>query len=213
VGVVWQGGFLTMMKDGTVMKCDSYAATFLFKRTGNAWKIIYDHESGVPPQSVPPAAAQAAAAAPEMKRLDVWYGEWTYAGEYHATPLGEAAKFTGTMSGHPTLNGNVAEFINREKGPAGETQALELCWFDPAAKKFAYVYLGNDGYIEQGPFTMTADLCAWEGTGVAGGTAFRIRGAEKVSSDQRMLTRKTEICLDGKTWLPFFDSKFTKVAH
>jgi Protein of unknown function (DUF1579) len=151
--------------------------------------------------------------ASEMQKLTVWYGEWTYAGEYHATPLGEAAKFTGTMSGRPTLNGNVAEFINREKSPAGETQALELCWFDPSTKKFAYVYLGNDGYIEQGPFTMTTDLCTWEGAGVAGGTAFKIRGTEKVSPDQRMLTRKTEISLDGKNWLPFFDSKFTKVAR
>ncbi len=218
--VAWQGGYQTMMKDGTVVKCDSYAATFVFKRIGQGWKIIYDHESGPPPQPVPPAVAAGApqpvspapTAAPEMRKLDVWYGEWTYAGEYHATPLGEAAKFTGTMSGRPSLNGNVAEFLNREQGPAGETQALELCWFDSAAKKFAYVYLGNDGYIEQGPFTMTADLCVWEGTGVAGGTAFRIKGTETVSPDQRMLTRKTEISLDGKTWLPFFDSKFTKIA-
>ncbi|HVT72553.1 MAG TPA: ester cyclase [Lacunisphaera sp.] len=163
------------------------------------------------PATVPAQPANPADAAPEMKRLDVWYGEWNYAGEYYKTPLGDAAKFTGTMSGRPTLKGNVAEFINREKSP-GETEALELCWFDPAAKKFAYVYLGNDGYSESGPFTMTTDLCTWEGTGVAGGTAFRIRGTEKVSPDQRMLTRKTELSVDGKTWLPFFDSIFTKVA-
>jgi ketosteroid isomerase-like protein len=56
VVLAWQGSFQTQMKDGAVLKCDSYAATFVFRRIGNEWKIIYDHESGLPPQSVKPAA-------------------------------------------------------------------------------------------------------------------------------------------------------------
>lgn len=119
-----------------------------------------------------------------MQKFAVWYGDWTSVGECHATPL----------------------------GPAGELEGRELCWFDPAAKKFAYVFLGSDGYFEQGSFTMTGELCAWECTGVAAGTTFRSRGTEVVSSDKRILTRKAEISFEGKTWRPFFDSKFTKVG-
>lgn len=216
-GAVAHGRYTETMKDNAGVSTGvggPWSASLV--RSNNKWRVLSLSYVNQPPAGSPviaaPLASPAPAAAPEMKRLDVWYGDWTYAGEYHATPLGEAAKFTGTMTGRPTLNGNVAEFINIEQGPAGETRALELCWFDPAAKKFAYVYLGNDGYIEQGPFTMTEDLCTWEGTGAAGGTAFRIRGTEIVSPDQRMLTRKTELSVDGKIWLPFFDSKFTKVA-
>ncbi len=149
---------------------------------------------------------------PDIQRLAVWYGEWTYAGEYHTTPLGEAAKFTGTMIGRPILNGNVAEFYYVEKGPAGESQALELCWFDPVAKNFPYVYLGNDGSFEHGPSTMTGELCTWEAGGVFAGTTYKIKGTETVGPDKQSLTRKATISLDGKNWLPFLDSKFTKVA-
>lgn len=154
----------------------------------------------------------AVAASPEMQKLAVWHGDWTSVGEYHATPLGPAGKFTGTLSGRPILNGTAAEFITRERGAAGEVEGRELCWFDPAAQKFAYVFLGSDGYFEQGFFTLTGERCEWECTGAAAGSVFRSRGTEVASPDRQVLTRKAEISLDGKTWLPFFDSKFTKVV-
>lgn len=152
------------------------------------------------------------AASPEMQKLAVWHGNWTSVGEYHATPLGPAGKFTGTLSGRPILDGAAAEFVTRERSASGELEGRELCWFDPAAKKFAYVFLGSDGYFEQGSFTMTGELCAWECTGVAAGTPFRSRGTETVSPDRQILARRAELSLDGKTWLPFFVAKFTKVA-
>jgi uncharacterized protein (TIGR02246 family) len=55
--MAWQGGYQTMMKDGTIVKSEAYAATFVFKRIGRDWKIIYDHESGLPPAPVLPVAA------------------------------------------------------------------------------------------------------------------------------------------------------------
>jgi hypothetical protein len=148
---------------------------------------------------------------PENQKLAVWYGEWTYSGEIHPTPLGPASKFTGRMTGRPVLNGFAAEFIYNERSSAGETESRELCWYDPATKNYAYVYLGNDGYVEQGPFTMSGEVCTWEAKCVAGGTPFKMKGTETMAPDGMTLTRKADISIDGKTWLPFLASKFTKV--
>jgi ketosteroid isomerase-like protein len=63
--VAWHGSVELTQKDGTVVRSDPYNATFLFKRLGGTWRIVYQHESGLPPQPVKPAALPTPAATPK----------------------------------------------------------------------------------------------------------------------------------------------------
>jgi len=54
---VWQGRNDLVQKDGTVLRADPYAATYLFRRVDGVWKFAYAHESGLPYQPVQPDAA------------------------------------------------------------------------------------------------------------------------------------------------------------
>lgn len=60
--VIWHGAIDLTQKDGSVLRADPYNATFLFKRLGGTWKIVFQHESGLPPQPVPPQTAKPAEA-------------------------------------------------------------------------------------------------------------------------------------------------------
>ncbi len=44
----WEGKDTSTMKSGDKLIYDPHAITFLFKRIGHQWKVIYTHESGIP---------------------------------------------------------------------------------------------------------------------------------------------------------------------
>lgn len=54
---VWQGRNDLTQKDGTVVRSDPYAATYLLRKVDGAWKLAYAHESGLPYQPVKPEGA------------------------------------------------------------------------------------------------------------------------------------------------------------
>lgn len=68
--VTWQGAMDIVPKDGPVLRVDPFAATFLFRRIGGAWKLVAQHESGLPPQPVTPPATPSASAEAELRRAD-----------------------------------------------------------------------------------------------------------------------------------------------
>ena len=146
------------------------------------------------------------------QKLAVWYGEWTYTGETFATPAGPAGKFTGRMIGRPIQNGFAGEFIYDEKGASGEARYLEIDFWDPVIKDHAYIFVGTDGYAERGTFSMKGDLTTFENTIMLEGRLMKIKGTETVAPDRQSFTRKVELLTDSKTWAPFTDTKFTKVA-
>jgi ketosteroid isomerase-like protein len=156
-------------------------------------------------------AGPAPAVSPENQQLAVWYGDWTYTGETFATPVGPAGKFTGTMTGRPVQNGHAGEFYYLEKGPAGETRSLEIDFWDPVARDHAYIFLSNDGYAERGTFTMKGNLTTFATTILVEGKPHKIRGTETVAPDGLSFTKKIEVLVD-QTWLPYTDSRFTKIA-
>jgi uncharacterized protein (TIGR02246 family) len=52
--VAWQGPCEFKKKDGSLYAYEVFAATFVFKRIGGDWKIIYSHESGPPAKRIEP---------------------------------------------------------------------------------------------------------------------------------------------------------------
>ena len=65
---IWHGAGDMIQKDGSVLRCNDYNLTCLFKRLGDAWKVVFQHESGLPPQP-----ADIAAVKQELIKLeDAW---------------------------------------------------------------------------------------------------------------------------------------------
>ena len=60
--VIWHGAIDAAQKDGSGLRFNDYNITCLFKRSGGTWKVVFQHESGLPPQPVPPHPAKPAEA-------------------------------------------------------------------------------------------------------------------------------------------------------
>jgi hypothetical protein len=146
----------------------------------------------------------------ENQKLAAWYGVWTYEGTSQTTVLGPGCKFTGRLTSRPVQNGFACEFIYDEKGPAGENHNLEIDFWDPARKAYAYIYLSDDGYVERGSFTIKGNIATVESTGSFQGKAFKLRSVDTFETDGQSFTRKAELCVDGKIWTPYDEAKFTK---
>lgn len=54
--VIWHGAMDAVQKDGSALRWPDYNFTGLFKRFGGTWKIVFQHESSLPPS--PPTGAQ-----------------------------------------------------------------------------------------------------------------------------------------------------------
>jgi hypothetical protein len=48
----WTGNILAQFKNGSMMKMNNYTVTNVFKKLGDTWKIIYSHESALPPEMI-----------------------------------------------------------------------------------------------------------------------------------------------------------------
>jgi len=148
----------------------------------------------------------------ENQKLAAWYGEWTYEGTCATTPLGPGYQFIGKMTGRPVLGGFAGEFTYVQIGPAGETRYLEIDFWDPVANALAYIFLGDDGDVERGFFTIKGGVTTDEGVLIFEGKLCKTRGTETIATDGQSFTRKYKLCADGKTWLPYIETKYTKAT-
>jgi len=147
----------------------------------------------------------------ESRKLAVWYGQWSYAGENFPSPLGPAGKVTGTMTGRPIQNGFAGEFIYDETNPSGSVRNLEIDFWDPATNSFAYVFVGTDGYTERGPFWMKGLITTSEISVVVDGKTYQERAVETIAADGQSYIKKMEFSADGKKWLPLSETKYVKL--
>ena len=69
----------------------------------------------------------------EMKRLEVFVGDWVYEGEQAKSPedlpFGGAGEFSGTITTHLILGGSFLESKMEDKNPAGTTSIVEMTKF------------------------------------------------------------------------------------
>src|SRR5271169_2694893 len=149
--------------------------------------------------------------APEQQKLQLWVGEWTYEGESQTTFLGPGEKFTGRMTGRSIMNGFGLESVFNEQSPSGETQRVEVDTYDPVTKSYPYIGVSSDGSFGQGAFRVSGSVATWEGTSMVNGKRYKDRGTDAVAPDGMSSTMHGEISGDGKTWVPLFTYKATKV--
>jgi hypothetical protein len=159
-------------------------------------------------------AAQAQAPAPkpgpEHKKLEIFVGDWTYEGEYHATPYGPAGKCSGKQTVRPILGGFFIEVRSEEKGAAGNIQYYEIDGYDPVAKKYTWSGFDNTGSSYAVTYTFDGSTMIYSGTQIIGAKEYRMRGTATFAPDLMSDVLKTEISADGKTWTPILEAKFTK---
>ena len=156
------------------------------------------------------AQAPAPKAGPEQKKLGIWVGDWTYEGESKATPLGPAGKFSGKFTVRPILGGFFVEFRGEEKGPSGPSQWVEIDGYDPVNKKFTWNGFDSDGGVETVNYTIDSNTVTYSGTMALGDKQYKMKGTVVFTPDFMSDVEKREISLDGKTWTPIFETKFTK---
>jgi hypothetical protein len=161
------------------------------------------------------AALQAQAPAPkpnpEVKKLSVFLGHWTYEGEYMPGPLGPGGKYTGEMACQMILRGFFMQCRLTEKGPAGALQYLVLCGYDSANKNFATGWYFGDGSRASGAISMAGNTWNFAAKKwAAAGKQIPFKSTLVLAPDLASATQKTETSVDGTTWAPWFEMKYTK---
>jgi hypothetical protein len=156
------------------------------------------------------AQAQAPKPGPEVRKLHVWVGHWTYEGEFKPGPLGPGGKVTGELTGQMILGGFFFQGRWAQKGPVGEARALEITGYDLVSKNFSSEFYFDDGSTVSAVLTISGNTLTWAGKGLGPGRQYLFKETFTLAADLRSMTDKAEISVDGKTWTPLFERNWTK---
>ena len=140
------------------------------------------------------AQAPAAKPGPEHKKLEIWVGDWTY----------EDGK--SGFSAKPILGGFFVE-LRGEGNPGWH----EIDGYDPVSKKFFWNNFDSSGGFQLVTYTIDGTTVSYTGTEVSGGKQYKIRGTIVLAPDFMSFLEKREMSVDGKAWMPGFETKATKV--
>lgn len=156
--------------------------------------------------------AQAPKPGPEVKKLEAFAGTWRYEGDAKASPIGPAAKFSGTQTGRMIMNGFGLEIQGQEdKGQFGAVQWSEIDVYDASSKSYPALGVQNDGMTWSANATVSGNTWKSTGTMTVKGTSYKSRSEWAFSADGRTVTGKGEISADGgKTWVPSSQYTATK---
>jgi hypothetical protein len=147
---------------------------------------------------------------PAQKKLEIWVGKWTYEGEYKATPLGPAGKYTGIETVRHVLGGFFVEFSAEEKGPSGTTHWFEIDGYNALNKKFMWNGFNDDGSFQTAAYTIEANTVNYSGTRFLGEKQYNFRGICVFAPDLMSFVDRQEVSVDGKTWVPLYETRVTK---
>lgn len=150
---------------------------------------------------------------PALKKLSIYEGHWTCEGESKAGPLGPGGKLTSEESIQMILGGFFQQVRETDKEPAGG-QSLAIAGYDPVNKNFPASGYSNDGSTWSGVLRVSGTTSTMAGKGVVAGKQGLFRSTNVFAADLMSYTGKIEISTDdGNTWIPYIESKCTKVKH
>ena len=150
---------------------------------------------------------------PELNKLSVFLGHWRRVREYKPGPLGPAGKFTIDWTTRMVLGGFFLQGRAKQKASTGWTQALEFFGYDPVNKNFFDQGYTDDGSTFSGVLTVAQNTYTWTGQFVTAGKQYQLKATFIPAADLASATFEGEISVDGKTWTPWFEEKFTKVKR
>jgi hypothetical protein len=159
--------------------------------------------------------AQTPAAAPKpdpaLKKLSVLVGHWTYEEDWKAGPLGPGGKMTGVYDAHMILGGFFLQAEQIEKGAMGEIRNLEIDGYDPVHRNFTSDMFLSDGTKSSFTITVSGNTITWAGTLTFAGKQYQFKEPLVFAPDFMSATAEAEVSVDGKTWTPAWEGKWTKV--
>jgi hypothetical protein len=160
-------------------------------------------------------AMQAQAPAPkpdaEVKKLRSVVGHWTYEGESQPGAWGPGGKSSGKVNCQMILGGSFLQCLATEMGASRETQHLRIDGYDPVNRNFYSQVYFDDGRTDSLALNLTGDTFTWAGKLAISGKQYQFKATFVSAPDSTSATSKFEISLDGKTWMPFSDARYTKV--
>jgi len=157
------------------------------------------------------AQAQAPTPDPALKKFQASVGHWAYEAEFKAGPLGPGGKFSGELTIRMILGGFFRQARSTLKGAMGEMRTLQIAWYDPANKKFAFNLYMSSGICVSGSYTFSGNTqVLFAGKFDVGGKQYQIRGTDIFAPDWMSITMKGEMSADGNTWMPWIEGKLTK---
>jgi len=158
-------------------------------------------------------AAQAQAPKPgsEQEKLEIWIGDWTWQTETQAGPWGPGGNSVAQGTARWILGGMFLEWQWKSRGQSGEIDGFEIDGYDPVAKRYTWNSYFGDGSFASITYTMNGNTGKYEGIATTGGKQLKVRGTFVFAADLMSTVQKEEASVDGKTWLPYFEMKSTKI--
>ena len=149
--------------------------------------------------------------APELKKLEMFAGDWTAEGTMTAGPPGTApSKWTANTHAE-WMDGNffLVEHNEMDLGPMGKGKELTVMGFDTDKKVYTYKSFSSMGQAESSTGTVDGDTWTWLSDEHFGGMTMKGRYTMKVLSPTSY-TMKFELTPDGTNWMTAMEGKATK---
>jgi len=147
---------------------------------------------------------------PEVKKLHAVVGNWTFDGEQKPGPLGPGGKFTGEDNCHMILGGFFLQCQLTGKVAEREMRLLEIDGYDPVNKNFSTEMFFGDGSRISGVLTSSGNTWSYTEKWAVAGKQYQVKESFILAPDLTSATDKSEISVDGETWTPLFEPKWTK---
>jgi len=141
---------------------------------------------------------------PELKKWDVWVGDWTLSGTAKDTPTGPEYKVNWYLHEHWILNGFFVQVDQTWKGNGQELHSMEILSYDPVKKIHSVSGFSGDGW--SWALTATFDKTTTTEEGVATGPDGAIVTSRidwQFSSDGKALSGTQQSEQNGVRWTAF----------
>jgi uncharacterized protein DUF1579 len=149
--------------------------------------------------------------APELKKLEMFAGDWTATGTLTMGPPGTApSKYSATSHGE-WMEGNFFLVIHTDTDFAGtgKVKDMAVMGYDPDRKVYTYNDFSSSGQNEVSTATVDGDTWTFLSDEHFGGMAMKGKFTMKVLSPTSY-TMKFEVSQDGTNWMTVMDGKARK---
>jgi hypothetical protein len=146
---------------------------------------------------------------PELKKLDIFAGNWSSEGTTQESPFGPAGKFS--IKEHTEWFPGDFFLVSHSnvKVPSGDVKGLAIMGYDRMQKVYTYHAIDSMGMEESATGTVAGDTWTWTTESMMGGKEVKGRYSIKELSPTSM-SFKYEMSTDGGPWKLVMEGTSTK---
>jgi len=148
--------------------------------------------------------------APEVKKLEMFAGDWTAEGTQTPAPGAPSSKWTMTTHAE-WMEGNffLVEHSDMDLGPMGKGKDIAVMGYDTDRGVYTYRAFSSFGEVEDATGKWEGDTFTWTSTEHMGGKTMKGRFTMKILSPTSY-AMKFELSPDGNNWTTGMEGKATK---